>query len=426
MKKCLVLFFSLFLFLGFAQVDTAQVVVSGRSNSVEAMNKPYVILISADGFRYDYAKKYGAKNLLALASKGVQAKAMVPSYPSVTGPNHYTLVTGMYPSHTGFVDNYFYDNQRKDDFSMSRAEKITDGSWLKGLPLWGLAENHQTMAASLFWVASNGNAGGIRPSYYYPYHEKFDAKQRISIVENWLKLPAEKRPHLITLYFYQVDKMGHLHGPDSNETKDAVLKVDQAVGELVQRVNKLGLSNVNIIFVSDHGMLGVDLENPLSIPEVLNDTDRFRFVNAQTLLRVQVKDPAQIYSTYKELKRSQTKDYKVYLASRFPRRLHYRSGPDTFASRMGDIYLVPKKGKVFLSKNDYKTPGKHGYDPRKVPEMKSVFYAIGPGFKKGKTIGEFKNVEIYGIVADLLDLPYSHPIDGTHKTAKKVLVSESK
>ncbi|MHA6697074.1 alkaline phosphatase family protein [Chryseobacterium sp. A321] len=426
MKKYLVLCFSFVLFFGFAQVDTAQVVVPGRSNSAEAMKKPYVILISADGFRYDYAKKYGAKNLLALAHAGVQAKAMVPSYPSVTGPNHYTLVTGMYPSHTGFVDNYFYDTKRQDDFSMSRAGKTTDSSWLKGLPLWGLAENHHTMAASLFWVASNGTAGGTRPSYYYPYHEKFDAKQRISIVENWLKLPEEKRPHLITMYFYEVDKMGHLHGPKSSETKEAVLMVDQAVGELQEKVKKLGLPNVNFIFVSDHGMLGVDLENPLSIPEVLNDSDRFRFVNAQTLLRVQVKDPKEILSTYKGLKRSRTKDYKVYLATRFPKRLHYRSGPDTFTSRMGEIYLVPRKGKVFLSKNDYKTPGKHGYDPKKVPEMKSVFYATGPEFKQGKTIGEFKNVEVYGIVAELLDLPYNHSIDGTKKTAKKVLVSEEK
>ncbi len=417
LKVCFLLVFS----LSFAQVDTAQVVLSDRRNSEEAKAKPYVIVISADGFRHDYAKKYGAKSLLALAEQGVQAKAMVPSYPSVTGPNHYALITGLYPSHSGFVDNYFYDRRREDDFSMGRREKITDGSWLKGLPLWGLAEKNKVLSASLFWVASNGTAGGIRPTYYYDYHEKFNASERVAIVENWLKLPQAVRPHLITLYFYEVDKMGHLHGPDSEQTQKAVQMVDQAVGDLMKKVDALGLKNVNYIFVSDHGMLSVDTESPLKIPELLKDSNRYRFVNAQTLLRVQVKDKKQVLSTYRELKKNKTADYKVYLASKFPKRLHYRTSDDVFGTRMGEIYLVPRKGKIFLNEGDYKTPGKHGYDPKKVPEMKATFYATGPEFKTHKTVGEFKNVELYGVVAELLDLPYSHPIDGTKKTAKKVL-----
>ncbi|WP_042721218.1 alkaline phosphatase family protein, partial [Flavobacterium sp. B17] len=112
MKKALqllVLIFSLTVFGQKGNTDTAQVVIPGRYNSVEAQTKPYVIMISADGFRYDYAKKYNAENLLKYSGEGVRANAMIPSYPSITFPNHWTLITGLYPSHHGLIDNYFYD-----------------------------------------------------------------------------------------------------------------------------------------------------------------------------------------------------------------------------------------------------------------------------------------------------------------------------
>lgn len=421
MKRFSILFVLLLSLISYGQTDTAQVIVPNRTNTPEALNKPYVILISADGFRYDYIEKYRASHLKSLADRGTWAKAMRPSYPSVTGPNHYALITGLYPSHSGFVDNYFYDLKRKDFFAMSRKEKITDGSWLNGLPLWGLAENAGVLSASLFWVASNGTAGGTRPTYYYDYHEKFNAKERVDIVVNWLKLPEEKRPHFISMYFFEVDKMGHLYGPDAEETKEAVKMVDQAVGELARRVEELGLKNVHFVFVSDHGMIGVDTNNPLSIPHLLYDENKYVFVNAQTLLRIQVKNPRDIQSTFKQLKRNKTSDYKVFLATNFPRRLHYSKEDDRFGSRMGDIYLVPKKGKIFLGEKDYRTPGKHGYDPRKVKEMDATFFGVGPKFKEGKRVGRFENVNVYPIIAEILDLPITHPIDGSDRTSRKVL-----
>ena len=169
MKRLFIGFFIVLSVLGFSQNDTAQIVVADRKNTPQTLTKPYVILISADGFRYDYAKKYHAKNILKLAEKGVSAKAMIPSYPSITGPNHYTMITGLFPSHTGFVDNYFYDKKRNDLFGMSMQSKISDGSWLGGIPLWSLAEQQGVLSASLFWVASNSDAGGTRSTYYYNY-----------------------------------------------------------------------------------------------------------------------------------------------------------------------------------------------------------------------------------------------------------------
>lgn len=420
MKRLFLGLFIVLSVLGFSQTDTAQVVVPNRKNTDASLTKPYVILISADGFRYDYAKKYHAKNILKLAEKGVSAKAMIPSYPSITGPNHYTMITGLFPSHTGFVDNYFYDKKRNDLFGMSMQSKISDGSWLGGTPLWSLAEKQGTLAASLFWVGSNSDAGGTRPTYYYQYHEKFTADEKINIVLNWLKLPEDKRPHLITFYFPEVDKNGHLYGTESPELREAVEFVDDAVGKLIQKVNELQLPNVNFIFVSDHGMKDVDLENPLEIPEILLDKSRFTYFNAQTLLRVMVKNEAEVKQVYRELKKNKTRDYQVYLTEKFPKKLHYRTSDDRFG-RIGQILLVPNAPKIFLESGSKKTPGKHGYNPFKVPEMRATFAASGPAFKEGRKIGKFRNVNLYPMVAEILGLKVSQSIDGSSKTAKKVL-----
>ena len=167
--------FTVFLFsLFFAQqnlaVDTAQVITPNRFNSTEAVEKPYLIFISTDGFRYDYAKKYHAENLLKFSNQGVSAKAMLPSFPSITFPNHWSLITGLYPSHHGLVDNFFYDYSRKEFYAMSKKENAEDGSWYGGIPLWSLAEKQGVVSASLQWVGSASEAGGIRPTYYYHYH----------------------------------------------------------------------------------------------------------------------------------------------------------------------------------------------------------------------------------------------------------------
>ena len=422
--KNLIFILSIFIFsFSFSQnksADTAQVVIPNRVNSTLAKEKPYLIFISTDGFRYDYAKKYHAENLLKFSNQGVSAKAMLPSFPSITFPNHWSLITGLYPSHHGLVDNFFYDYSRKEFYAMSKKENAEDGSWYGGIPLWSLAEKQGVVSASLQWVGSASEAGGIRPTYYYHYHEKFSPEEKISKVVNWLKLPEDVRPHFISLYFPEVDGAGHRFGPESEETKNAVKLVDNAIGNLVEKVNQLGLKNVNFIFVSDHGMIKVDKENPLSIPEILLDKDRFDIFNSQTLLRVVVKNPNEIKTVYHQLKVSKTDDYKVILTKRFPRKLHYGTKDDKY-NRIGQILLVPNAPKIFLEKGKSTSVGKHGYNPRITPEMKAVFYAWGDFFKNNLEISEFSNVNIYPLVAEILGLKVSQPIDGSAKTAKKVL-----
>ncbi len=144
-------------------VDTTQRVNKQNKNSIAQQKKPYVILISADGFRYDYAEKYKATHLLELSKNGVQAASMIPSYPSVTFPNHYTIATGLYPSHHGLVNNTFYDKVKKDKYSMGAKDKVRDGSWYGGTPLWVLAEQQQLLAANMFWVGSEASVKDVLP-----------------------------------------------------------------------------------------------------------------------------------------------------------------------------------------------------------------------------------------------------------------------
>jgi len=211
--------------------DTTQHIVAERANSTKQTKKPYIILISADGFRYDLADKYHATNLLQLREQGVQAADMLPSYPSLTFPNHYTIVTGMYPAHHGLVDNSFYSPEKKEHYKMSNKKAVADSSWYGGIPLWSLAEKNKLLSASFYWVASETNILNERPTYYYTYNEKINIDKRLAAVKAWLQLPEEKRPHLITFYFPEVDHQEHVYGTDSKEAEEAVHFVDESVGK---------------------------------------------------------------------------------------------------------------------------------------------------------------------------------------------------
>ncbi len=418
--QLLMMFFSLTVFAQKGTVDTAQIIIPNRYNTAEAQAKPYVIMISTDGFRYDYAEKYNAENLLRYSNQGIRAKAMIPGYPSITFPNHWTLMTGLYPSHHGLIDNFFYDYKRNASYAMNDRKNAEDGSWYGGMPLWGLAENQGMVSASLMWVGSASDAGGKRPTYYYPYHEKFSPSEKVDKVIDWLKLPMDQRPHFISLYFPEVDGSGHHFGPDTKETEDAVHLIDKAMGKLVQRVNDLGLKNVNFVFVSDHGMIKVDSGAPLEIPAILSDKNRFDYYNSQTLLRVYVKNPEEVKTVYKELKAEKTEDYEVYLDKKLPKYLHFRTKDDRY-SRIGQILLIPRAPKIFLEKGKKTSVGKHGYNPKLVPEMKATFIAWGPEFKINLVIDEFQNINVYPLVAEILGLKIEQPIDGKLKVLKETL-----
>ncbi len=245
----------LFLSLCLAAQNLAPVItVDHGPNAAAQQAKPYVVMVSLDGFRYDYAKKYRAKHLLALGAEGaIASQGMIPAYPSFTFPNHYTLVTGLYPEHHGIVANSFYDPIRKQRYANSDPANTSDGSWYGGTPLWVLAEKQGMRSACFFWPGSEAEIDGGRPTYYLKFDDHFPDAKRIEQVVAWLRMPVEQRPHFITLYYSNVDHAGHQYGPESPQTAAAVEHVDQLVGDLWAQLSRLQLP-VDLFVVSDHGM----------------------------------------------------------------------------------------------------------------------------------------------------------------------------
>jgi len=397
--------------------DTTEQIVPGRKNSPTQQQKPYIILISADGFRHDFAEKYQAKNLLQLRKKGVTAAYMMPSFPSLTFPNHYTIVTGLYPAHHGLVDNSFFDLSRQQTYTMADKQMVADPYWYGGTPLWVLAEQQQMIAASFYWVASEAPIQQMPPTYHYIYNEKISIDTRIEKVKQWLALPEEKRPHFISFYFPEVDHAAHNFGPDSKETAEAVRFVDESIGRLNAVAEASGLP-VNFVLVADHGMTEVDHQHTLPYPASI-DTSRFRINNGSAVLQLYAKDASAIPGMYEQLKK-EARDYDVYLKTDMPEKFHYQSKDDRF-NRIGDIILIAKLPKVFNKQGRPTSPGKHGYDPT-LPDMHASFQAWGPAFKKDTRIDGFENIHVYPMIATILGLQYdASKIDGKKEALKKIL-----
>jgi len=394
--------------------DTVQKVIPGRVNSPEQEEKPYVIFISADGFRHDLADKYHATNLQALRMRGVAASSMLPSYPSVTFPNHYSLATGLYPAHHGLVDNTFYDPKKGKGYRISDRAAVTDSSWYGGTPIWVLAEQQKMLSASFFWVGSEAAVDGIRPSYYYIFNDKIALDTRLQAVKDWLTLPEVQRPHLILFYLSQVDHAEHLYGPDSKETEAAVHLVDDCIGKMTRIVDSLHLP-VNYVFVSDHGMAAVDTLHPITPPVI--DTAKFVVTYGGTMVHLYAKDKGAINAGYQTLKQN-ADGYDVYLAADVPERWHYSDKDDRY-HRIGDIILVAHEPRMF-SNHGHVSAGEHGYD-NALPDMGASFYAWGPAFRQRLTIPAFENVNVYPLIAQILGLTISQPIDGAEKVLNGTL-----
>ena len=398
-----------------ATPDTSQIIVPGRSNGPDQRSKPYLIMISADGFRWDLADKFHAEHLLALRAGGVAAEKMIPSYPSVTFPNHYSLATGLFPSHHGIVNNTFFDPGKGKGYRISDRTAVRDSSWYGGTPIWVLAEQQQMVSASLFWVGSEAAVAGVRPSYFFYFNDKLPIDTRLLTVKNWLSLPEDRRPHLILFYLSQVDHAEHTYGPASKEAEAAVHQVDNIVWRMTMMVDSLHLP-VNYVFVSDHGMAAIDtLQGGLSLPSSI-DTSKFTISGSETLQHLFAHDKKDIPAQYAALKKEHAPGWNIYLPDETPAYWHYTSKDDRYG-RMGDILLAAQYPHMLYLKDHRLIPGEHGFDNH-ISDMGATFYAWGPAFKKGWKMPPFENVNVYPLMAHILGLHVPADIDGRFDVLK--------
>ena len=374
--------------------------VEGRKNSDWAMQQPYVIMLSIDGFRYDYAKRYGATNIQSIIESGVSTERMIPSFPSKTFPNHYAIVTGMYPGNNGLVSNEFYSREKDYWYNIRDKKAVTDASWYSGVPIWVLAEQHQMLSANFFWVGSEAPIQGIYSTYSYPYTSRVANEHRVDRIVEWLGFSESERPHLILGYFSLVDDAGHRYGPEHEKTKEAVLEIDRVIGKLLKGIESSGLP-VNVVLVSDHGM--ANISRGIVLPDVV-DLDDAKVAYSFPPMIYQP-DSAKLEKLYNELLNVENID--VYKADAVPDYLMFEN-----EDCIGDLVLISKAPTVILDKAKPVSGGTHGFNPFDHEEMGAIFYGSGPSFKEGVEISPFQNIHIYPLLAEILGLKYSHEIDG--------------
>ncbi len=378
---------------------------------------PYVILVSFDGFRYDYVSKFNPPHFKEFIRKGTAAEGLIPSFPSKTFPNHYTLVTGLYPGHHGLVDNTFYDPTLHRVYGMKDKSVVRDTSFYGGTPLWQLAQQAGQRSASFFWVGSEAPVKGEYPNYYLPYDESVRNDKRIDQVIAWLNLPEKERPHFISLYFSLVDSEGHRSGPASDKLKETVLKADSLLGNLEEKLKSVKLP-VNVILVSDHGMYGLTDQEVtyITLQKLYNTKDSSVITaNGGTQTHIYTKRADSLYTILKK----QENHFKVYKREELPARWYYNN------DRTGDLLIVAEPGyyiqDIARGFGNWQSAafGVHGYDPGVVKEMQGIFYAKGPNIKAGKTIGAFENIHVYPLIAHILGLQ-TPPIDGKFEVLKPI------
>ena len=361
-----------------------------------------LVLISIDALRADYLGKGDTPNLDRLAGDGVRAEWMNPSYPALTFPNHFTLVTGLRPDHHGLVHNTMRENGL-GDFRVADLEAVGDGRWWRAEPIWVSAEKAHLPTAIWAWPGGAAQIDGMRPTRWRPYDESVSAAQRADEVGAWLKEPAATRPRFAALYLEMVDDAGHDYGPDAPQTRAAMREMDAAIGRLLDALADKGLlDRINLLVVSDHGMAAVAPGHVIAVENMVPMADAAVISVGQSIGIAPREGRTQ---AVEQRLLGRHEHYQCWRKEDLPPRWHYGSNP-----RVPPIICQMDEGwdalpaATIAKRAPGVIRGSHGYDPA-LPSMRATFIAHGPAFRKGVVIPAFDNVDVYPLMTRLLDIP---------------------
>jgi predicted AlkP superfamily pyrophosphatase or phosphodiesterase len=377
-----------------------------------------VILISIDGFRADYFDRGLTPALASLAASGVRADALKPAFPTLTFPNHYTLVTGLYPDHHGIVDNRMRDPASGATFVYKDSKSIADPAWWGGEPLWVGVENSGRHSATMFWPGTNVAIDGVRPSHWLEFDGKLTPDQRVDQLLAWFDLRGASKPVFYTLYLEQVDHEGHEHGPDSPEVNAALREVDAALARLVAGLRERGsFAHTNLVIVSDHGMTATSPDRVVYLDDLIRADDA-GVVTSGILAGMNPKPEREV-----EIERALLVKHdhmRCWRRSEMPAHFHYGTNPriPAFVCLADDGWLVSTRES--MKNRTHVSLGEHGYD-NDDPAMRALFVAHGPAFRAGLRVSEFENVDVYPLIAHLLALP-KRQVDGRYDDVREMLV----
>ncbi len=376
-----------------------------RDAPVLPAERAILVLISIDGYRWDYTERFKPPALMRLAANGVQADGLIPEFPSKTFPSHYTIVTGLRLVNHGIISNNMRAADIPGRFSLSNRDVIADPRWWGGEPIWNTAEKQGRKAAAMFWPGSETVIAGRQATHWTPFDDDMPNRERVNRVLGWLKLPERERPSFLTLYFSDVDNAGHSRGPDSDEVKNAVLSVDREVGALVRGVRGAGLADrVHYVIVSDHGMAALSPDRVIVLDDYI-DVASADVVDWAPVLGLSPKD-GDVEKLYAALK-DKHPALAVYRSHEIPAEYRLAGHP-----RLPAIVGIAREGWNIASKRDvnrwsepnrHAPGGTHGYDAR-AQSMQGLFIASGPRISHGLTFKPFENIHVYEFMCAVLGL----------------------
>ena len=394
---------------------------SGGTNTPEQAAKPYLVLVSIDGFRWDFADLYGAAAINEIGARGLKADALQPVFPTLTFPNHFSIATGVVPARHGIVANEFPRGDGEDWYQYKDRSTVQDGSWYLAEPVWVTAEKQGMVSAAYFFVGSEADVNGVRPTHWRAFDEADSGEKRVIQVLSWLAEPPATRPHVITLYFEDVDNNTHWYGPGSSQSIAAIRRVDAHIRQLLDGIAKLAHGNeVYVLLVSDHGQAAYDRSHPTLVLDRIVELDGTRIVDGGPYSFIHFDEPPG----------------ERLLAMRDTINAHWDCGlallpGDTPAGwnidaspRFPDLILMAEPGCAVVSTftKQYKiTPGDHGWSPD-MPEMRGIFRAMGPRIPAGTEAGMLHVTDIYPLMLSILGLPAPHPIDGDAERLPSLLL----
>ena len=353
-----------------------------------------LILISIDGFRWDYFDKVETPNFDRLIANGSKADGLKTSYPSKTFPNHISIVTGNYPSNHGIISNYFYDADFDEYFYIGAGSTAAqDGKWIDAEPIWVTIEKQAKRAMIMFWPMSDAEIMGIRPSKYYVYNEDPTNLDRMDQILSWLLHTGNARPSFLASYFSVVDSKGHSYGPDGDETIEAIRVVDEAIGHLIDGLEAQNILNeVNIMIVSDHGMTETPDTKVINIADYIN-LDDVVTVGGGPFMEIRPNE-GKLESVYQALQNID--NTQVFKKEDIPDKFNYKNN-----NRIEPILLLADEHWSIMTPGRTPIAGSHGYDPD-YQSMNGIFIAHGPAFKSGFSGPEIHNIHLYEMMCKIL------------------------
>ncbi|MDX9930602.1 MAG: alkaline phosphatase family protein, partial [Bacteroidales bacterium] len=328
-------------------------------------------------------------------------------------PNHYTIATGLYPGHHGLINNTFYAPDLDAMYRMGDRNAVENGDFYGGEPIWVTASKQGLITGSFYWVGSEAPVKGIQPTYWKRFDDSVPFATRIDSVVKWLGYPAEKRPRLVTLYYEEPDGVAHSAGPVSPETGKMVRHADSLLGVLVNKLEKLPIARkINLIVLSDHGMGQLSPDKYVNLAEIIPQDKITMSLGGNPTYNMDLEDD---YIDRAIADLNATEGVTAWRREDVPERLHYSDH-----IRIPDIVVVADSGWSIGMRpggSSY-TGGTHGYDPRN-SDMHAIFYATGPSFRKRYVHDELHNVDIYNIVAAILNIR-PEPNDGDPLRARGI------